>query len=171
MGLVFLTLAPTVHASDKWSELISALEFVESGNRINAIGKRNDTGVLQLTPVYVREVNRILEKKVYKLSDRLSERKSIEMFNIYQAKHNACRNILRAIRLHNPKAPMQYRLKILKAIENNEKSMALSRVFILPRVYYLCCTSYNSSLCSSDHLFWNAGSPKGERCFKTYLVR
>jgi hypothetical protein len=100
----------------KWNRLIESIIYVESRNDSTVIGeKKNAVGVLQITPVYVYEVNRILEKsdstgvcKHFNLSDRFSKCKSIEMFNIYQNKKNPKRKLRLAIKLHNPKSYDSY---------------------------------------------------------------
>lgn len=76
---------------DNLDELIEALIWVESRGNENAIGDTHldepSVGVLQLRPIMVREVNRILKQKGsdkrFKLKDRKSREKSIEMFTIW----------------------------------------------------------------------------------------
>jgi len=80
---------------DHTDYLLEALIQVESRGDENAVGdkhlSRPSVGVLQLRPVMVREVNRILKKhkvnKKYTLEDRYSREKSIEMFYIWQSYH------------------------------------------------------------------------------------
>jgi len=81
---------------DHTDYLLEALIQVESKGNENAVGdkhlSRPSVGVLQLRPVMVREVNRILKKhkvnKKYTLEDRYSREKSIEMFYIWQSFHH-----------------------------------------------------------------------------------
>ena len=81
---------------DHTDYLLEALIQVESKGNENAVGdkhlSRPSVGVLQLRPVMVREVNRILKKhkvkKKYTLEDRYSKEKSIEMFYIWQSYHH-----------------------------------------------------------------------------------
>lgn len=79
------------------SELIGAMIEVESMGNDSVIGdthlgKNYAAGALQIRPVMVREVNRILKlqhkKKRYTLKDRFSRQKSIEMFNIWRQFHH-----------------------------------------------------------------------------------
>lgn len=79
------------------NELIDALIYVESKGNDQIIGdkhlgKNHSAGALQIRPVMVREVNRILKlqhkKKRYTLKDRFSRQKSIEMFNIWRQFHH-----------------------------------------------------------------------------------
>ena len=76
---------------DNREELITAMAWVESGGNPATIGDINlpmpSVGLLQIRPIMVREVNRILRKqgldKRFKNSDRKDGGKSIEMFNIW----------------------------------------------------------------------------------------
>jgi len=63
--------------------LISAIIQVESGGDTLAYNSKEDAvGCLQIRPIMVREVNRLLGKDSFTLSDRRSKAKSIQMFNI-----------------------------------------------------------------------------------------
>lgn len=59
----------------KWEKIMDAIIQVESGGNPNAKGG-NSLGILQITPILVKECNDILKdkglNKRYKLSDRLS---------------------------------------------------------------------------------------------------
>ena len=66
--------------------LIDAIIYVESRGDSMAYNKREDAvGVLQIRPIMLREVNRLLGYDKYKLSDRWNIAKSKEMFNIVKA--------------------------------------------------------------------------------------
>ena len=63
--------------------LIDAIIYVESRGDINAHNiKENAVGCLQIRPIMLREVNRLLGYNKYKLADRWNKEKSIEMFNV-----------------------------------------------------------------------------------------
>jgi len=63
--------------------LIDAIIYVESRGDINAHNIKEDAvGCLQIRPIMLREVNRLLGYNKYKLADRWNKEKSIEMFNI-----------------------------------------------------------------------------------------
>jgi len=76
---------------DNRDELIQAMAFVESGGNPEIIGDLDlgapSVGLLQIRPIMVREVNRILKNqgldKKFKNHDRKNADKSIEMFNIW----------------------------------------------------------------------------------------
>ena len=79
-------------------DLVSALILVESRGNDSAIGDRHlvgaeAVGALQIRPIMVREVNRILKiqksDKRYKLKDRYDREKTIEMFMIWKNFHHS----------------------------------------------------------------------------------
>lgn len=49
----------------EWNLFLRALIQVESGGNSMAIGKNNDGGILQITPIYVEEVNRLSKKTIH----------------------------------------------------------------------------------------------------------
>ena len=78
------------------TNLVEALIQVESRGKEDCIGDKHliipSVGVLQIRPIMVREVNRILKllgnNQRYKNKDRYSRIKSIEMFNIWKDYHH-----------------------------------------------------------------------------------
>jgi len=67
----------------KINSLIEAIIHVESrGDSMAYNSKEDAVGVLQIRPIMVREVNRLLGFDKYTLKDRWSVSKSKEMFNI-----------------------------------------------------------------------------------------
>ena len=96
-----------VESSEKsfdWTPVVNAIIQVESkGNPKAVCGKY--VGVLQISPILVKECNNILKSrgsnKRYTLADRYNENKSREMFDIIQSQHNPMNNIEKAIRLWN----------------------------------------------------------------------
>ena len=74
-------------------EPLIAMIMVESRGNDSAYSKKEEAvGCLQIRPIMVREVNRILEIQKsdlrYTLDDRWSREKSIEMFHIVNGYHN-----------------------------------------------------------------------------------
>ena len=77
-------------------ELVEALIYVESRGKEDAVGDTHlgapSIGVLQIRPIMVREVNRILKQKKsdkkFKLKARFSRDKSIEMFMVWKNFHH-----------------------------------------------------------------------------------
>jgi len=69
--------------------LIAAIIQVESGGDTLAYNLKEDAaGCLQIRPIMVREVNRLVGKDSFTLSDRWSKVKSIQMFNILRSHTN-----------------------------------------------------------------------------------
>lgn len=71
------------------TDLIKAIIYVESRGSDSAFNKRTEAaGCMQIRPIMVKEVNRILSMKGddrrFTLPDRFSRLKSIEMFNIWR---------------------------------------------------------------------------------------
>ncbi|MGP1418008.1 MAG: hypothetical protein ACTTKM_09950 [Prevotella fusca] len=102
-----MILASHVEASAKndgfnWEPVMDAIIQIESKGNAAAVNGPY-VGVLQISPVLVKECNNILKssgsKKRYSLSDRYSATKSKEMFVIIQSFHNPLNNIEKAIRL------------------------------------------------------------------------
>ena len=99
----------------EWDKLIEAIIQIESEGNDKAFNKKsNAAGCLQQTPIYVKEVNRILGEKKYTLNDRYNRTKAIEMFNIYQNEHNPNKDFHLALKLHNPKSKYSYHFAIEK---------------------------------------------------------
>ena len=66
--------------------LLMAVMAVESNFDSMAYNaKENAAGVLQIRPIMVREVNRLLGEDKYTLKDRWNKAKSIEMFNVIRS--------------------------------------------------------------------------------------
>ena len=97
---VFITPPPTDTLSD-WQALQLAIALTESRCNPDAVGKTNDGGLLQLTPIYIREANRLAGTN-YTHEDAFDIAKSLEMFDIIQSHYNPEQDINKAIHLHNP---------------------------------------------------------------------
>lgn len=86
---LFLTTSSmgVVRSIPKQDKLIEAIIYVESrGDTLAHNISEDAVGCLQIRPIMVREVNRLLAKndilKVYTLEDRWNKAKSIQMFNV-----------------------------------------------------------------------------------------
>ena len=81
-----IKLLPVIN-SVQYTDLVNAMIWVESKGNDSAYHKgERAAGCLQIRPIMVKEVNRILtlkgSDKIYTLEDRWSRAKSIQMFNI-----------------------------------------------------------------------------------------
>lgn len=93
-------------SSFDWNDVIDAIIKVESKGNPNAVnGNGRCVGLLQITPILVKECNGILKSKGcskrYTLGDRYNEQKSREMFVLIQNKYNPSNNVENGIRLWN----------------------------------------------------------------------
>lgn len=105
----------------EWQIFILALIEVESENNPKAIGNKNGGGILQITPIFIKEANRIQSKDTFQLEDRFDIQKSLEIFYAVNKCHNKDCSIDKAIKLHNPNAPASYRIKIKNKMQEISK--------------------------------------------------
>ena len=103
------------HISE-WEITQLALILTESQMDSLAVGKSNDLGILQITPIFVDEVNRLVGKDIFTHQDALSPEKSLQMLAIYQEHKNPTHDTDKAIQLHNPKGGYSYARKVKKNI-------------------------------------------------------
>ena len=104
-----LMLSTTVSAQQEqfdWNPVMDAIIQVESKGNPKAHNPIGDcAGILQITPILVKECNIILErmksKKRYTKADRYNAEKSKEMFVIMQEHFNPEHNVEKAIRCWN----------------------------------------------------------------------
>lgn len=102
----------------EWQIFTLAIIDIESDGNSKTVSNKNAVGILQITPIYVEEVNRIQSYSYYTLNDRYDINKSLEMFEITNFYKNPDRNINLAIKIHNPNAPYSYKEKILKRMDD-----------------------------------------------------
>lgn len=112
---------------DKWSKLINAIAYMESKGHSN-VKHGMSVGILQITPLLVKQCNIILKKKNkskrYNLQDRLSVKHSISMFNLIQDFYNPSHNIRRAIIIwskgpfHKGSGSKKYINGVMKRLKN-----------------------------------------------------
>ena len=109
-----------------WNPVMDAIIQVESGGNAKAVSG-NSVGVMQITPILVKECNLILKKwnkKLrYTLADRYSLEKSKEMFLLIQSFHNPENNVEKAIRSWNggPKYSVRATNRYYKKVMNKMK--------------------------------------------------
>ena len=100
----------------EWETTQLALILTESQMDSLAVGKDNDLGILQITPIFVDEVNRLVGENLFTHQDALSPEKSLQMLAIYQEHKNPSHDTDKAIQLHNPKGGYAYARKVKKNI-------------------------------------------------------
>lgn len=114
--------------------LIDALIWVESRGKEDAYCKREDAvGVLQIRPIMVKEVNRILRLQgssdIYTLEDRWNREKSIQMFTVVANYHHETSSYEKIARCWNggpkglqKKQTQKYWRKVQKRLYKDESS-------------------------------------------------
>lgn len=117
------------HKNDltEWDKLILAISFTESRFNPDAVGKAGDTGHLQITPVYVKEINRLYGTD-YTIEDAFDIDKSLEMFYLMQQFKNPTGNLEQAIYYHNKSA--QYLNTVKENLAMIERYEALRKKLI-----------------------------------------
>ena len=102
----------------EWRLFTLALIGVESEFDSTAVNKVTGArGILQIMPIFVREVNRLQDSVVYEWDDAFSVEKSIEMLNIM----NPNKDVERAIVKHNSRGGKWYRKRVLDKMEEYRK--------------------------------------------------
>ncbi len=96
----------TERSAFDWTPVINAIISVESEGNARAVDKSGKScGIMQITPILVKECNRILKlrgsSRRYTMDDRFSPDKSKEMFLLYQSFYNPHNNVEQAIRSWN----------------------------------------------------------------------
>lgn len=113
LSLSILTLMPLSGGANQqttsqkpfdWNPVMEAIILVESEGNPRAVSG-NSVGVMQITPILVKECNHILKvrksKLRYSLQDRYDVAKSKEMFLLIQSQYNRSNDIEKAIRSWN----------------------------------------------------------------------
>ena len=114
-------------SSFDWHPIMEAIIQVESEGNPRAV-KGNSCGAMQITPILVKDCNKILKKrnskKRYTLADRFSVKKSKEMFLLIQSYYNPTNNIEKAIRAWNGgnnysvRNTQNYYKRVMKCLRN-----------------------------------------------------
>ena len=127
MSLTVLLLNAKTKGYD-WNPVMDAIIQVESEGNPNAVSG-NSVGVMQITPILVKDCNDILKQKKsnkrFTLKDRYSVAKSKEMFLLIQSHYNPANNVEKAIRLWNGgnnysvRAKNRYYKKVMRFLSKN----------------------------------------------------
>ena len=109
LGLMLLAATTKATAGNNaatfdWNPVMDAIIQVESGGNPRAVSG-NSVGIMQITPVAVKDCNLILQQrksnKRYTLADRYNVEKSKEMFLLIQSRYNPTCDVEKAIRIWN----------------------------------------------------------------------
>ena len=97
-----------------WQLLTLAIMYTESRFRPDVVGEAQDSGILQLRPCYVREVNRVAGTD-YAPEDAFDPALAVEIYETMQAVKNPAHDPDTALALHN--AGPGYRARVLENLE------------------------------------------------------
>lgn len=117
-----------------WDIMYKAICYVESEfDSLAYNSSSNAAGIIQLRPIYVKDVNRIQGTK-YTLKDRYNPKKCREMFEIYQSYYNPEKDIEKAIRIHlngcnNYNTNEWYLIRVVKAMDDFKKDFQSFYIF------------------------------------------
>ena len=130
---VTVEVQPQTEAPDTltdWQKLQMAIIFTESKGNPEARGHSNDIGLYQITPIYVREANRVAGTN-YAHSDAFDPLKSVYMFQSVQDYHNPEHDQNKAIKLHNPGGDaIGYSAKVKQNLEYVNRMEAVRHTLI-----------------------------------------
>lgn len=108
------TVSVTNPDEQDWATFITALAWVESRWNDNAESPKEAVGYLQLTPILVKDANRIAGKELYSLDCRTDRNKSIEIFNVIMENYNPQHDMQYALKIWNPYAKVSYHRAVMK---------------------------------------------------------
>lgn len=95
-----------------WQLFQLALIEVESDYNSEAVSSENARGIFQEMPIYIKEVNRIIGTE-WTHMDAHNDTIALDCFTVIQNRYNPTKDIVTAIRLHNPTAGMWYERRVL----------------------------------------------------------
>lgn len=116
---------PEINKSKQLDLMFKSIAYVESKNGIFLNDTTHDAiGIIQIRPVMITEVNRIIGYDKYSLDDRWNHDKSFEIFKIYQDYYNPNYHLEKGIRIwnggptgHKKTATLIYLKKVLLAFD------------------------------------------------------
>jgi len=104
----------------RFDPILMAFEKIESSNREKIVNSIGATGILQIMPIMIDEVNRICRKLKnpmrFTIADRLDSTKSVQIWYIVQNYYNAGYDLKRACKVWNSKAGTDYYNKIARLV-------------------------------------------------------
>lgn len=107
--IFLISLFYPVHANscEDWDFLITRIAHVESRHNPNAINGQY-VGLLQISPIMVREANRICGYEKYTYEDRKDSLKSTMIFKDVMEFHNPTKSLEKAVTIWNGKKNQKY---------------------------------------------------------------
>ena len=107
-------------------KLIKIFEHIESKHNENAMNGKY-VGTLQISPIMIREANKINGYKKYSLSDRNDSIMSANIFKDIMRHHNKEKSIRKAVIIWRGKYNQNYRKKVINMFIKNECDKCTTR--------------------------------------------
>lgn len=98
---------------DDWEAFITALAWVESRWTDDAESSKQAVGYLQITPVLVKDANRIVGREEFTLEGRLDRQESIRLFNVIMDNYNPEHDLQFALKIWNPYSKVSYHRAVM----------------------------------------------------------
>ena len=112
MVLIMGIVSPLTYRESDTDKLIKIIEHIESRHNKNARNGKY-VGTLQISPIMVREANKINGYKKYSLSDRNDSLMSANIFKDVMKYHNKKKSIRKAVIIWHGKYNKNYRKKVI----------------------------------------------------------
>ena len=112
MVLIMRIVFPLTYRESDTDKLIKIIEHIESRHNENASNGKF-VGTLQISPIMVREANKINGYKKYSLSDRNDSLMSAKIFKDIMRHHNKGKSIKKAVIIWHGKNNSNYRKKVI----------------------------------------------------------
>ena len=126
---VVYEIVPREDSLTEWELFTLALIGVESTFDSTALSDKDARGFLQLTSVWVDEVNRLCGTS-YRYEDAWRTESAVELYERMQDHKNPGRDLETAIRLHNPRAGRWYARRIYREMEKVRAYEKVRKVLI-----------------------------------------
>lgn len=125
-SLLMVILFVIPHRYDDIDKVIKIFEHIESRHN-NEARNGKYVGTLQISPIMVREANRINGYEKYTLSDRNDSLMSANMFKDVMEYHNGEKSLTKAIRIWTGGNEREYRNRVFNMFMKNECKKCLNR--------------------------------------------
>ena len=112
MVLLMRIAFPLTYRESDTDKLIKIIEHIESRHNKNARNGKY-VGTLQISPIMIREANKINGYKKYSLSDRNDSLMSANIFKDVMKYHNKEKSIRKAVIIWRSKYNSNYRKKVI----------------------------------------------------------
>ena len=126
MVLLMRIVFPLTYRESDTDKLIKIIEHIESRHNENARNGKY-VGTLQISPIMVREANKINGYKKYSLSDRNDSLMSAKIFKDIMQHHNKEMSIRKAVIIWCGKNNKNYRKKVINMFIKNECDKCTTR--------------------------------------------